>query len=94
LPFFTWPLLGFIGWALFTGIFALNHYESWKIGRQWLPAVLLFFLVSQIVVSSTQRRQALKALFVSAFLVALLMKWGQASRKEMGSGFHVDKLEF
>jgi len=30
-PFFTWPLLGFLGWAMFTGIYALNPYEAWEI---------------------------------------------------------------
>ena len=25
-PFFTWPLLGFLGWAMLTGVFALNPY--------------------------------------------------------------------
>jgi len=72
LPFFTWPLLAFVGWALLTAVFALNPYETWEIGRQWLTAVLFFFLISQSAVSATQRRQILTALFCAAFLVAIL----------------------
>ncbi len=72
LPFFTWPLLAFIGWALFTAVFALNPYETWEIGRQWLTAILFFFLISQLAASSAQRRQILTALFGTAFLVAIL----------------------
>ena len=72
LPFFTWPLLAFVGWALFTAVFALNPYETWKIGRLWLTAILFFFLIPQLAVSSSQRRQVLTALFAAAFLVAVL----------------------
>ncbi len=72
LPFFTWPLLAFIGWALCTVVFALNPYETWKIGRLWLTAILFFFLTQQLTVSSPQRRQVLTALFTAAFLVAIL----------------------
>ena len=72
LPFFTWPLLAFVGWALFTAVFTLNPYETWKIGRLWLTAILFFFLTSQLAVSSSQRRQVLTALFGAAFLVAVL----------------------
>jgi tetratricopeptide (TPR) repeat protein len=72
LPFFTWPLLAFLGWALFTAFFALNPNEAWEIGRQWLVALLFFFLVPQLAVSSAQRRQMLTALFGAAFLVAIL----------------------
>ncbi|MBU4117495.1 MAG: O-antigen ligase family protein, partial [Proteobacteria bacterium] len=72
LPFFTFTFLAFLGWALLTTALALNPYESWKIGRQWLAAVLFFFLISQFAVSSDQRRQVLTALFCSAFLVAIL----------------------
>lgn len=72
LPFFTWPLLAFVGWALFTAVFALNPYETWEIGRQWLTAILFFFLISQLAVTSAQRRQTLTALFGAAFLVAAL----------------------
>lgn len=72
LPFFTWPLLACIAWGLFTSIFALNPYETWKVGRQWLVAIVFFFLVPQLTVSSAQRRQVLIALFAAAFLVAIL----------------------
>jgi len=72
LPFFTWPLLAFLVWALFTAVFALNPYETWKIGRLWLTAILFFFLIQQLAVSSAQRRQMLTALFGAAFLVAVL----------------------
>lgn len=72
LPFFTWPLLGFLCWALFTGVFALNSYETWEIGRLWLVAILFFSLTSQFAASSTHRRQILIALFTAAFLVAIL----------------------
>lgn len=72
LPFFTWPLLVFVGWSLFTAVFALNPYETWEIGRQWLAALLFFFLIPQLAASSTQRRQILIALFSAAFLVAIL----------------------
>jgi len=70
--FFTWPLLVFLGWSLFTAAFALNPYETWKIGRQWLVATLFFFLIVQLAITSTQRRQVLIALFSAAFLVAIL----------------------
>ncbi|MBU4407071.1 MAG: hypothetical protein KJ772_00005, partial [Proteobacteria bacterium] len=72
LPFFTWPLLAFLGWALFTGVFALNPYETWEIGRLWLVAILFFSLTSQFAASSARRRQVLIALFTAAFLVAIL----------------------
>lgn len=72
LPFFTWSLLAFISWPLCTAVFALNPYETWKIGRLWLTAILFFFLISQLAVSSPQRRQVLAALFGAAFLVAIL----------------------
>jgi len=72
LPFFTWPLLAFVGWGLCTAVFALNPYETWEIGRQWLTAVLFFFLISQLVVTPTQRRPFLTGLFGAAFLVAIL----------------------
>ena len=72
LPFFTWPLLAFLSWALFTAVFTLNPYETWKIGRLWLVAILFFFLIPQITVSSAQRRQILIALFGAAFMVANL----------------------
>jgi O-antigen ligase/Tfp pilus assembly protein PilF len=72
LPFFTWPLLVFVGWSLFTAVFALNPYETWEIGRQWLAALLFFSLIPQLAASSTQRRQILIALFSAAFLVAIL----------------------
>ncbi len=71
-PFFTWPLLGFLGWAMFTGVYALNPYETWEIGRQWLAALLFFLLASQLMISSARRRQVLIALFTAAFLVAML----------------------
>ncbi|MCG2824167.1 MAG: hypothetical protein L6364_10865, partial [Desulfobulbaceae bacterium] len=66
-PFFTWPLLGFLGWAMFTGVYALNPYEAWEIGRQWLVALLFFLLASQLMISSARRRQVLIALFTAAF---------------------------
>ena len=72
LPFFTGLLLAFVSWALCTAVFALNPYETWKIGRLWLVAILFFFLTSQLAISSTQRRQVLTALFTAAFLVAIL----------------------
>jgi len=72
LPFFTWLLLAFLGWALFTAAFALNSYETWEIGRLWLVAILFFFLISQFAIASSQRRQVLAALFGAAFLVAVL----------------------
>lgn len=72
LPFFSWMLLTLIGWALFTAVFALNPYETWEIGRQWLTAVLFFFLIPQLALSSIQRRQVLATLFGAAFLVAIL----------------------
>ena len=72
LPFFTWPLLAFLGWSLLTAIFALNPYEAWKIGHQWLMAVLFFLLTPQIAVLLAQRRQILTALFGAAVLVAIL----------------------
>lgn len=72
LPFFSWPLLAFLGWFFFTAVFACNPYETWKIGRQWLLALLFFFLTPQLAVSSAQRRQVLIALFGAAFLVAIL----------------------
>ena len=72
LPFFFWLLLIYVSWSLFTAVFAFNPYESWKIGRQWLAAILFFFLVIQIADSSPHRRQALIALFTAAFLVAIL----------------------
>jgi len=72
LPFFTWPLLAFVGWSLFTAVFALNPYETWEICRQWLAALLFFFLIPQLAASSAQRRQMLTALFGAAFLVAIL----------------------
>jgi O-antigen ligase/Tfp pilus assembly protein PilF len=72
LPVFTWLLLAFVGWTLFTAVFALNSYEAWHIGRQWLVASLFFFLTSQLAVYSAQRRQMLTALFGAAFLVAIL----------------------
>jgi O-antigen ligase/Tfp pilus assembly protein PilF len=72
LPFFAWILLAFVGWALFTTIFALNPHETWKIARHWLAAILFFLLISQTTASSTQRRQILTALFGAAFLVAVL----------------------
>ena len=72
LPFFAWPLLSFIVWGLCTAIFTLNLYETWHIGRQWLVALLFFFLISQLAVSSAQRRQIQTALFGAALLVAIL----------------------
>ena len=72
LHFFTWPLLAFVTWSLLTTVFALNPYEAWKIGRLWLTAILFFFLIPQLAVSSAQRRQVLTALFTAAFLVTTL----------------------
>ena len=72
LPFFTWPLLGFLCWSMFTGVFALNPYETFKIARQWLVALLFFLLASQLMTPAARRRQVLIALFAAAFLVAIL----------------------
>lgn len=72
LPFFTWPLLAFIGWGLYTTTFALNPYEAWEIGRLWLVAVPFFFLALQLAVSPAQRHQVLTSLFAAAFLITLL----------------------
>ncbi|MBU2538760.1 MAG: tetratricopeptide repeat protein [Proteobacteria bacterium] len=72
LPVFTWVLLAFLCWSLFTVPFTFNTYEGWEIGRQWLTAFLFFFLISQIAVSSDQRRQTLSVMFGAAFLVAIL----------------------
>ena len=72
LPFFTFTFLAFLGWSLFTAALALNPHESWEISRQWIIAFLFFLLISQIAVSSLQRRQILIALFSVAFLVAVL----------------------
>lgn len=71
-PFFTWALLAFLAWSSSSTALALNPYESWKIGRQWLTASLFFFLIPQLTVSAPQRRQVLTALFGAAFLVAIL----------------------
>ncbi|MFA7348442.1 MAG: O-antigen ligase family protein [Desulfurivibrionaceae bacterium] len=72
LPIFTWPLLIFFCWALFTAAFALSPYEAWKISHQWLIVILFFFLIQQLAVTSAQRRQVFSALFTAAILVAIL----------------------
>lgn len=71
-PFFTWALLAFLVWGLFTSVFTLNLYEAWEIGRKWLVGLVFFLLLPQLAISAPQRRQVLTGLFGAAFLVGVL----------------------
>ncbi|MDH5717290.1 MAG: O-antigen ligase family protein [Spirochaetia bacterium] len=66
------PVVFIILWSAVSVLWALNKYEAFLALANWIPPVIIFFIVSNILLNEKQQFQLLFFILISGFLISCI----------------------